>query len=170
MKQGLTPARCLQPRFRPDLDTERLARWSCHLTQEMEMTMTRNPDRLRILLAPFEDGEPAELPEYVGLPTVLTGLPRTIRRHELRMIVPLSDTTIYDMEVRGEFPRRFISRRGAWCGISARLRLGSGTAVLTATPGASGRRPRLTSGCAKRVRSKRAELTSRQCYRALKAR
>lgn len=69
--------------------------------------MTRNPDRLRILRAPFEDGKPAELPEHFGLPTARTGLPRTIRRHELRMIVPLSDTTIYDMEVRGEFPRRF---------------------------------------------------------------
>lgn len=32
---------------------------------------------------------------------------RTIRRHELRVIVPLADTTIYDMEQRGEFPQRF---------------------------------------------------------------
>jgi prophage regulatory protein len=32
---------------------------------------------------------------------------RTIRRHELRQIVPLADTTIYEMERRGEFPRRF---------------------------------------------------------------
>lgn len=32
---------------------------------------------------------------------------RTIRRHELRLIVPLSETTIYEMERRGEFPRRF---------------------------------------------------------------
>lgn len=32
---------------------------------------------------------------------------RTIRRPELRQIVPLSDTTIYEMEQRGEFPRRF---------------------------------------------------------------
>ena len=57
--------------------------------------MTRNPDRLRILLAPFEDGEPAELPEYVGLPTVLTGLPSMIRRaRSCGMIDPLSDTTI----------------------------------------------------------------------------
>lgn len=32
---------------------------------------------------------------------------RTIRRTELRRIVPLSDTTIYEMEQRGEFPRRF---------------------------------------------------------------
>lgn len=32
---------------------------------------------------------------------------RTIRRTELRQIVPLADTTIYEMEQRGEFPRRF---------------------------------------------------------------
>ena len=31
----------------------------------------------------------------------------TIRRDQLRQIVPLADTTIYDMERRGEFPRRF---------------------------------------------------------------
>jgi len=29
-----------------------------------------------------------------------------IRRHELRQIVPLADTTIYEMEQRGEFPKR----------------------------------------------------------------
>ncbi|WP_435891270.1 helix-turn-helix transcriptional regulator [Mesorhizobium ciceri] len=32
---------------------------------------------------------------------------RTVRRSQLREIVPLSDTTIYEMEQRGEFPRRF---------------------------------------------------------------
>lgn len=32
---------------------------------------------------------------------------RTIRRDELLKMVPLSDTTIYHMENRGEFPRRF---------------------------------------------------------------
>lgn len=32
---------------------------------------------------------------------------RAVRRPELRMIVPLADTTIYEMEQRGEFPRRF---------------------------------------------------------------
>jgi prophage regulatory protein len=32
---------------------------------------------------------------------------RTIRRGELRRIVPLADTTIYELEQRGEFPRRF---------------------------------------------------------------
>jgi prophage regulatory protein len=32
---------------------------------------------------------------------------RMIRRSELRRIVPLADTTIYELEQRGEFPRRF---------------------------------------------------------------
>jgi prophage regulatory protein len=32
---------------------------------------------------------------------------RTIRRNELRRIVPLADTTIYELEQRGDFPRRF---------------------------------------------------------------
>lgn len=36
-----------------------------------------------------------------------SALRRTIRRHQLRKIVPLADTTIYEMEQRGEFPRRF---------------------------------------------------------------
>jgi prophage regulatory protein len=32
---------------------------------------------------------------------------RTIRRPQLREMVPLADSTIYEMEQRGEFPRRF---------------------------------------------------------------
>ena len=34
-------------------------------------------------------------------------LPRTLRRDQLRQLVPLADTTIYEMEQRGDFPRRF---------------------------------------------------------------
>jgi prophage regulatory protein len=34
-------------------------------------------------------------------------LRRTIRRAQLREIVPLADTTIYELEQRDEFPRRF---------------------------------------------------------------
>lgn len=30
-----------------------------------------------------------------------------VRRQQLRMLVPLADTTIYEMEQRGEFPKRF---------------------------------------------------------------
>jgi prophage regulatory protein len=32
---------------------------------------------------------------------------RTIRRKQLREMVPLADSTVYEMEQRGEFPRRF---------------------------------------------------------------
>jgi prophage regulatory protein len=32
---------------------------------------------------------------------------RSVRRNELRKLVPLADTTIYEMERRGEFPKRF---------------------------------------------------------------
>ena len=51
-------------------------------------------------------------PENVMMPRSMTPqstLPfrRTIRRPELRQIVPVADTTIYEMEQRGEFPRRF---------------------------------------------------------------
>lgn len=30
-----------------------------------------------------------------------------VRRQQLRELVPLADTTIYEMEQRGEFPKRF---------------------------------------------------------------
>ena len=41
---------------------------------------------------------------------------RAVRRPELRRIVPLSDTTIYEMEQRGDFPKRFYltPRCAAW--------------------------------------------------------
>lgn len=32
---------------------------------------------------------------------------RTIRRHQLKEMVPLADSTIFAMEQRGEFPRRY---------------------------------------------------------------
>ena len=40
-------------------------------------------------------------------PTDPTHLRRTIRRSDLRLIVPLADSTIYELERRGEFPQRF---------------------------------------------------------------
>ncbi|WP_244952506.1 helix-turn-helix transcriptional regulator [Xanthomonas maliensis] len=43
-----------------------------------------------------------QFPQFCVLP-----FRRTIRRKELRQIVPLAETTIYEMERRGEFPRRF---------------------------------------------------------------
>ncbi|MFU4612940.1 helix-turn-helix transcriptional regulator [Pseudomonas aeruginosa] len=59
-------------------------------------------------------GKPGSLPGsegYDDLPQypqrVVLPFRRTIRRQELRQIVPLAETTIYEMERRGEFPRRF---------------------------------------------------------------
>lgn len=46
----------------------------------------------------------AGLPQLVPSPLPFR---RTIRRAELRQIVPLADTTIYELERRGEFPQRF---------------------------------------------------------------
>jgi len=44
---------------------------------------------------------------YKTAPADPKGLRRTIRRSELRQIVPLADSTIYELERRGEFPQRF---------------------------------------------------------------
>ncbi len=62
----------------------------------------------------IDAGQPLPLPgteAYETLPQFPKGSPlpfrRTIRRQELRQIVPLAETTIYEMERRGEFPHRF---------------------------------------------------------------
>ena len=64
--------------------------------------------------ASIETGQHPPLPgteAYEELPQFPKHSPlpfrRTIRRQELRQIVPLAETTIYEMERRGEFPRRF---------------------------------------------------------------
>ena len=44
---------------------------------------------------------------HSAAPTDPKQLRRTIRRSELRQIVPLADSTIYELERRGEFPKRF---------------------------------------------------------------
>lgn len=69
--------------------------------------MSKKPSRVRVLMMPYQVDDDRDPVGYSGPATVLTGLPRTIRRHELRLIVPLADSTIYEMEKRGEFPRRF---------------------------------------------------------------
>lgn len=57
--------------------------------------------------------QPIQLPSTIDPPPRGTHsrstdlLKRAIRRQQLRQIVPLADTTIYEMEQRGEFPRRF---------------------------------------------------------------
>lgn len=56
--------------------------------------------------APLLDGGQAENgPKRFQPPADI--FKRVIRRPELRKIVPLADTTIYEMEQRGEFPKRF---------------------------------------------------------------
>jgi predicted DNA-binding transcriptional regulator AlpA len=69
--------------------------------------LVKKPSRVRILMVPYREDKDSDPTGYSGPATVLTGLPRTIRRHELRLIVPLADSTIYQMEKRGEFPHRF---------------------------------------------------------------
>lgn len=64
-----------------------------------------------VAVAPMQGGhvERSQSPEPQPQLRVSSALSfrRTIRRTELHKMVPLSGTTIYDMERRGEFPRRF---------------------------------------------------------------
>jgi prophage regulatory protein len=89
------------------------------------------------------DDMPRVLP-YRRLPH----LKRVIRRKELRQLVPLSDTTIYEMEQRDEFPRRFYltPRCAAWDlgevlgWIERRRRASAAHAIKPASPPDVGRR------------------------------
>ena len=78
----------------------------------MESRVEHLPEASNI--AGIDAGQPLPLPGtegYEALPQFpkRSALPfrRTIRRQELRQIVPLAETTIYEMERRGEVPRRF---------------------------------------------------------------
>jgi prophage regulatory protein len=42
-----------------------------------------------------------------GLQVELVDAKPVLRRAQLRTLVPLADTTVYEMEQRGEFPKRF---------------------------------------------------------------
>lgn len=65
----------------------------------------RDAIRARQPLGAFDARAIRELSQ--AAPTDPTSLRRTIRRSELRQIVPLADSTIYELERRGEFPLRF---------------------------------------------------------------
>ncbi|WP_413894092.1 helix-turn-helix transcriptional regulator [Candidatus Skiveiella danica] len=65
----------------------------------------REAVRARQPLGAFDARAIRELSQAV--PTDPKGLRRIIRRNELRQIVPLADSTIYELERRGEFPQRF---------------------------------------------------------------
>lgn len=42
-----------------------------------------------------------------ALPVEIVEAKPVVRRQQLRELVPLADTTIYELEQRGEFPKRF---------------------------------------------------------------
>jgi len=66
--------------------------------------MTKKLSRVRILMTPHQDDDDQYPLGYAGPATVLTGLPRAIWYHELRLIVPLADSTIAEMEKRAALP------------------------------------------------------------------
>lgn len=53
---------------------------------------------------PSHNHRPQRAGNEAGL---IGGVRQTVRRGQLRAIVPLADSTIYRMEQQGEFPRRF---------------------------------------------------------------
>ena len=65
------------------------------------------------LRALADELQPAEVPSILARqPTPGSIRPeilkrQTVRRKELKRLVPLSDTTIYELEQKGEFPKRF---------------------------------------------------------------
>jgi prophage regulatory protein len=66
-------------------------------------------DRLELVTRSRRRAGEEPIHETRAIPPQLTtgAFRRTIRRPQLREIVPLADTTIYEMEQRGEFPQRF---------------------------------------------------------------
>jgi len=88
---------------------------------------------------------------------------RTVRRPELRKIVPLANTTIYEMEQRGEFPRRFFltSRCVVW--IWQRSRPGLRNVGGPLTRRRSSEHPRQACASGKRGRSVASERTALPC-------
>lgn len=76
------------------------------IDMKREQTISQEDPALASDTAQPSANEPvASSPKRFQPPTDL--FKRVIRRPELRKIVPLADTTIYEMEQRGEFPKRF---------------------------------------------------------------
>lgn len=67
-----------------------------------------------------------------------TPLKRTIKKPELRQMVPLADSTILEMEQRGQFPKRFLltPRCVVWdlAEVEAWLALRRSSPITRATP------------------------------------
>jgi prophage regulatory protein len=70
-----------------------------------EVAMLRQSVRDTAPLGAFDERAIRQL--YKAAPADPEGLRRTVRRSELRQIVPLANSTIYELERRGEFPQRF---------------------------------------------------------------
>ena len=74
--------------------------------QTLEIRADRIEPAVDLANRQFDEAHPRKGPAHKGPapPKVWNGARRTIRRNELRLLVPLADTTIYEMEQRGEFP------------------------------------------------------------------
>lgn len=95
---GVTKPRGVDPRLDGEIDDDRA-------TGRDGADLLREAVRETEPLGAFDARAIREL--YKAAPADPKGLRRTIRRSELRQIVPLADSTIYEMERRGEFPQRF---------------------------------------------------------------
>lgn len=69
--------------------------------------MLKRPNRARIAMLSYTDEDAIERTGNSKPAAIFTGLPRMIRRHEFKLMVPLADSTIFALERLGKFPRRF---------------------------------------------------------------
>ena len=95
---GVTKPKGMDPRLDRDIDDDRAA-------GRDGADLLREAVRETEPLGAFDARAIREL--YKAAPADPKWLRRTIRRSELRQIVPLADSTIYELERRGEFPQRF---------------------------------------------------------------
>lgn len=95
---GVAKRKGMDPRFDGEIDDDRAAgRDGAEKLREV----VRETEQL----GAFDARAIREL--YKAAPADPKGIRRTIRRSELRQIVPLADSTIYELERRGDFPKRF---------------------------------------------------------------
>jgi prophage regulatory protein len=95
---GVTKPKAMDPRLDGEIDDDRAA-------GRDGADLLREAVRETEALGAFDARAIREL--YKAAPADPKELRRTIRRSELRQIVPLADSTIYELERRGEFPQRF---------------------------------------------------------------
>ncbi len=96
---GVTKPKGMDPRLDGEIDDDRPA-------GRDGADLLREAVRETAPLGAFDARAIREL--HKAAPADPKGLRRTIRRSELRQIVPLADSTIYELERRGEFPQRFL--------------------------------------------------------------